>query len=488
MTAVFLKILAFVVLITGFYGGVGQFWLTQSEEHPPPELEITVDTDIDTLVGMGETLVRNKGGCLLCHKITEQGNNRGPDLRGVGGRAGVRKPGMSAEAYLMESLVEPGAYVVEEFATAGGASIMPSADRPPADMSATELKALVAFLQSLSGEVTVEITAEDVRAAEASKQQAPPSTASSHPGAALLSVKACVACHDVKGSARLVGPPLTNVRERLSAAEIRQSIVDPDAVIAEGFAAGLMLQNFAETLTPEELDQLVSYLSGEVSLAERLSHPAAHLVFLILLFNVGTYAAMRMSRSARPMTAPGELAESEPGAKRSWLPVGALLGAIVLALGLYLGLRNGSPETPEAKQAAAVEPSSSGDAPVEPAMSAEAPVAPMPSAEAATAVEALAVPAASAAALDGKALFGVTCTACHGPDAKGLPGLGKDMTTSAFIASKSDAELVAFIKQGRAVDDPLNTTGVPMPPMGANPALSDGDLLAIVEFIRSLRN
>ncbi len=31
-------------------------------------------------------------------------------------------------------------------------------------------------------------------------------------------------------------------------------------------------------------------------------------------------------------------------------------------------------------------------------------------------------------------------------------------------------------------------TGVPMPPMGANPALSDADLLAIVEFIRSLRN
>lgn len=502
MTAVFLKILAFVVLITGFYGGVGQFWLTQSEEHPPPELEITVDTDIDTLVGMGETLVRNKGGCLLCHKITEQGNNRGPDLRGVGGRAEVRKPGMSAEAYLMESLVDPGAYVVEEFATAGGASIMPSADRPPADMSATELKALVAFLQSLSGEVTVEITAEDVRAAEASKQQAVPSTASSHPGAALLSAKACVACHDVKGSARLVGPPLTNVRERLSAVEIRQSIVDPDAVIAEGFQAGLMLQNFAETLTPEELDQLVSYLSGEVSLAERLSHPAVHLAFLMLLFNVGTYAAMRMSRSASPMAAPGEFAESAPGTKWSRRSVGALLGAIVLALGLYLGLRNGSPEPPEEERAAAVEPSSSiqspaepalaAEAPVEPAKSTEAPVEPPKSAEAAaepaTPAEVLAESATSAAALEGKALFGVTCTACHGPEARGLPGLGKDMTTSAFIASKSDAELVAFIKQGRAVDDPLNTTGVPMPPMGANPALSDGDLLAIVEFIRSLRN
>jgi disulfide bond formation protein DsbB len=464
LTAVFLKILAFVVLITGFYGGVGHFWLTQSEDHPPPELQITVDTDTDTLVGMGETLVKAKGGCLLCHKITEQGNNRGPDLRGVGGRAALRNPGMSAEAYLMESLVEPGAYVVEEFATAGGASIMPAADRPPADMSATELKALVAYLQSLSGEVTVKITAQDVKSAEASKQQAPSSTASTHPGAALITAKACVACHDVKGSARLVGPPLTDVRERLSAAEIRQSIVDPDAVISEGYQAGLMLQNFAETLTPEELDQIVSYLSGEVSLSERLSHPAIHLAFLMLLFNAGVYAAMRMSRSASPMTAPGELTETVPGTKRPWRPVAALLGVIVLALGLYRVLGNEPSEPPEEERAAPVEPAKAAEAPVESAASAER----------------------ASAALDGKALFGVTCTACHGPEAKGLPGLGKDMTTSEFIASKTDEDLVEFIKQGRAIDDPLNTTGVPMPPMGANPALSDGDLLAIVQFIRSL--
>ncbi len=467
MTGVFLRILGFVVVIVAFYGGIGRLWLTQTEEHPPPELQITVETDTDTLVGMGETLVKTKGGCLLCHKITEQGNTRGPDLRGIGGRAATRKPGLSAEAYLMESLVEPGAYVVEEFATTGGASIMPAADRPPADMSPTELKALIAFLQSLSGEVTVEITARDVQAADARKQQAPSSTASTHPGAALLTTQACVACHDVTGTARLVGPPLTDVGERLSAAEIRQSIVDPNAVIAEGFQAGLMLQNFADTLTSEELNQLVSYLSGEVSLGERLSHPAVHLAVLILLFNAGVYGAMRMTRSLDPATGPGELAPTEP--KRSWRPVGVLLGAIVLAGGLTLVIRDRSPQPP-AGAPATVEPIAP---PVEPIA---------PPAEAPATVE----PIEPVTSPDGKALFGVTCTACHGPNAKGLPGLGKDMTTSEFIASKSDAELVEFIKRGRGVDDPLNTTGVPMPPMGANPALSDTDLLAIVEYIRSL--
>ncbi len=82
----------------------------------------------------------------------------------------------------------------------------------------------------------------------------------------------------------------------------------------------------------------------------------------------------------------------------------------------------------------------------------------------------------------------LTCPACHGADAKGIPGLGKDMTTSEFIASTSDEDMVEFIKRGRAIDDPLNTTGVPMPANGANPTLSDSDILAIVKFIRSLSN
>ncbi len=226
-----------------------------------------------------------------------------------------------------------------------------------------------------------------------------------------------------------------------------------------------MLQDFAEALTPEELDQLVGYLSGAVSLAERLSHPGVHLAFLILLFNAGAYAAMRLAPSPDRATALGDPVPKP--SKRRWRLVGALLAAIVLVGGIYLAVRDRSPEPPAETPARA---------PVEPTTSAPAPVI--------AAVE----PTPLLTAADGKALYMVTCPACHGPDALGIPGLGKDMTTSAFIESKSDEELVTFIKRGRAVDDPLNTTGVPMPPMGANPALSDTELLAIVQFIRSLRN
>ncbi len=87
----------------------------------------------------------------------------------------------------------------------------------------------------------------------------------------------------------------------------------------------------------------------------------------------------------------------------------------------------------------------------------------------------------------GETLFQQSCSSCHGPDAKGLPGLGKDMTTSVFIQGQSDQELLAFIKTGRSSSDPANTTGVDMPPKGGNPALSDTQLLDIIAFIHSVQ-
>ncbi|RME70483.1 MAG: cytochrome c [Chloroflexi bacterium] len=107
--------------------------------------------------------------------------------------------------------------------------------------------------------------------------------------------------------------------------------------------------------------------------------------------------------------------------------------------------------------------------------------------EPAPAQEQKAEPAAPAGdAVAGKKVYDSVCIACHGPDAKGIEGLGKDLTTSEFVAQKSDQELVEFIKVGRTPDDPLNTTGVAMPPKGGNPALTDEDLMNVVAFIRSI--
>jgi disulfide bond formation protein DsbB len=87
----------------------------------------------------------------------------------------------------------------------------------------------------------------------------------------------------------------------------------------------------------------------------------------------------------------------------------------------------------------------------------------------------------------GQEIFDRSCSACHGLAGEGVAGLGKPMATSEFIAGQSDQELVAFLKVGRDPSDPLNTTGVSMPPKGGNLSLSEQDLYDIVAYLRTLQ-
>lgn len=89
-------------------------------------------------------------------------------------------------------------------------------------------------------------------------------------------------------------------------------------------------------------------------------------------------------------------------------------------------------------------------------------------------------------AAKGKAVYASTCAACHGPTGEGVKGLGKDLTASTFVAGLSDPELLAFVKKGRDVSDPLNTTKIMMPPKGGNPALDDASIMDVIAFIRSI--
>jgi len=99
-------------------------------------------------------------------------------------------------------------------------------------------------------------------------------------------------------------------------------------------------------------------------------------------------------------------------------------------------------------------------------------------------VEATEAPATGS--LSGEDIYAGLCVACHGADAKGIEGLGKDLTTSEFLADRTDAEMVAFLVEGRAADHPDNTTGVAMPPRGGNPALTDEDLAGVITYLRGL--
>jgi len=90
-------------------------------------------------------------------------------------------------------------------------------------------------------------------------------------------------------------------------------------------------------------------------------------------------------------------------------------------------------------------------------------------------------------ATHGEELYQGTCSTCHGPDAEGIEGLGKDLNNNEFVQSLTDPELIAFLEVGRPASDPANEAGVDMPPKGGNPALSDQDLQDIVAFLRTLQ-
>ncbi|MDX9910997.1 MAG: c-type cytochrome [Phycisphaerales bacterium] len=93
-----------------------------------------------------------------------------------------------------------------------------------------------------------------------------------------------------------------------------------------------------------------------------------------------------------------------------------------------------------------------------------------------------------AAATRGREVFAMTCAACHGPSGMGVTGLGASLVESDFVFGRSDESLVAFIAQGRPIDDPANVTKVLMPPRGGNPELTDDDLASVVQYLRGLQD
>jgi len=91
--------------------------------------------------------------------------------------------------------------------------------------------------------------------------------------------------------------------------------------------------------------------------------------------------------------------------------------------------------------------------------------------------------AGAAAAGPGATVFSKNCVACHGADAKGVQGLGLDLTASELVAKSSAAELVEFLKAGRLPGSPDSVTGVPMPSFAWMP---QADLDAVSTYVQSL--
>jgi mono/diheme cytochrome c family protein len=254
------KVGAFALAIMGSYSWYANS-IPQIESKPPEELSLEGgNVSPQQLVAAGEKIFREKGQCTTCHGIGRAG--RGPDLAGIGGRAATRKPGTKAAAYLVESLLDPNAFVVEGFSKP---SIMPNVSKPPIGLNRSEVWATAAFLESLGG--TVDAKLDDV-----------PQIAVAQGGAGAASIElpgdpktgqgvftgkgACIACHKAGAiGASPVGPDLSNIAGSQTPEYIMAKILDPASKgTVSGFPPNVMPKTFGQQLTAKEYLDLVSFL------------------------------------------------------------------------------------------------------------------------------------------------------------------------------------------------------------------------------------
>jgi hypothetical protein len=272
--------------------------LPQLEGEAPVDEEVNLgEMTAETFAIFGESIFTDKGTCTLCHNdkgrapdiltlsMVETANERLRDER-YQGRA------KTAEEYLRESMLDPGAYVVKGYGKKGSndtVSPMPAVNKAPTLLTDIEIDAVIAFMQAKDGyEITVSLPStlaqttlrsilvqhelDEVLARREKLSDVP--TLESEPGVEITRVPTpatsveevvtkylCTACHSLMESESPVGPNLDTVGSRLSADEIRQSIVEPEAMIAEGFPGGVMPQDFAEKMIVSELDMLVKFLA-----------------------------------------------------------------------------------------------------------------------------------------------------------------------------------------------------------------------------------
>jgi mono/diheme cytochrome c family protein len=273
---VLLKVLGFSLALTLVFTLVANI-LPQVEGEAPKDEEVDIGAlTMDSFISMGESIFSGKGTCTLCH------NNlgRAPDILAVNmvDTADERLQddryqgqAKTSEDYLRESMLKPGAYVVKDFGKKGSndtISPMPVVNKAPLQLSDIEIDAVIAYMQSKDGnDVTVALpteapapapdTAEQTEATETVAVAASAKTAEEAIGKYF-----CSACHTILETESPVGPNLNGVGARLTATEIRQSIIDPNAVIAEGFVKGMMPPDFAKQMSITELEMLVEFLAN----------------------------------------------------------------------------------------------------------------------------------------------------------------------------------------------------------------------------------
>lgn len=204
----------------------------------------------------GEALYWGKGRCFTCHSMGDRGSAvRGPNHGQfgekfplpMGARAEERAKERTAKTgkkftgldYLVESLADPGAYVVK-----GYKNEMAVVFAPPISLSLDEIKAIVAYMQSQGGEFNVEAINNPGEITQAFYGKIAVASAAGGGDPAHgkeVYEETCGDCHSLEGEPGEVGPDLSTVGKK-GLKFISQSILEPAKTITKGFETYVALK------------------------------------------------------------------------------------------------------------------------------------------------------------------------------------------------------------------------------------------------------
>ncbi len=244
MNASIVRIFVFLLVVLGLYLWIGYAItdLTGGGRKSSAAVDISPEG--------GEAIYWGKSRCFTCHSVGGQGSAvRGPNHGqfgekfplSMGARAEVRakerseKEGaeFTAVDYIVESLASPGDYVVK-----GYKNEMAVVYAPPISLNLTEIKAIVAYLMSLGGDLDME--AIDSAPSEISQKfyakiSAAAAAGGGDPGlGAVVYEDNCSECHSLNGEGGEVGPDLTGISAK-GLKFISTAILEPARSLTKGF-------------------------------------------------------------------------------------------------------------------------------------------------------------------------------------------------------------------------------------------------------------
>ena len=241
----------FMLVVLGAFLWVGYAIteLTGGERGPSAAVEVSPEG--------GEAIYWGRGRCFTCHSLGDRGSAvRGPNHGQLGDkfplamgaraveRAKTRseKTGQPFTAldYLVESLADPGAYVVE-----GYKNEMAVVYAPPISLSLVEIKAVIAYLQVQGGDLDIEAIDQPSELAQRyyARIQAAAAAGGGDPGAGeVVFEDNCVECHALDGGDGEIGPDLSGIARR-GLKFIADSILRPAKKITEGYETYVVVDN-----------------------------------------------------------------------------------------------------------------------------------------------------------------------------------------------------------------------------------------------------